>query len=129
MSEKRNNRVIYFRTRERKKERKNNRRVSKNFLDNLIKDAKKKRNLNDKEIKRRTIQDRVLKRRRNVLHPGHTSPMVSIEATLVTLISKMSSICQPLNCKLKTKWENGKRKTHITMRINSYWARITGDCF
>ena len=83
---------------EQEKERENNRRVSNNFLDNVIKETKNKHNLDNIYVNRKTIKDRVLKRRRIVLHQGHASPMISIEDTLITLMNKMSSICQPLNC-------------------------------
>ena len=94
MSEKRNNRDIYFTISERKKEES---RVSNNFLDIVIKETKNKRNLNNIDIKRKMIQDQVHKRRHNELHPGHASQVISIEHNLVTLMNKMFLIYQPLN--------------------------------
>ena len=89
------------------------------------------------------IQDRVHKQRRNVLYPGCASLMRSIEDTLVTLMNKMSSIRQPLNCTtdlelafslmkgspIENKVIEWKNITLITIIITSYWVRNIRDHF
>ncbi len=90
---------ITARMREAKKEakRNNNKQVKQGLLSELIAHVKKKRKIGHHHIHIQAIKKRLYRHKDEILHhPGHKSPILSIEDAVVKLIIKISENCQCL---------------------------------
>ena len=71
--------------------------VRKGFLRKLITEVKKKRKIEHVNIPLKTIYQRAFRKQSDIHHcPGHVSPLLPIEETVVQFIIKMAEIRQSL---------------------------------